>query len=163
MYLLSLCYTISIILASAKFKRLPVGDDWLGLESRFNNIAEKLSQISGSIPVSESKDLLKAIVETGATNTDHILKNMVDSVIKSICFDNYELFARMLLRFFPNRVTALQCANTLREHDLQYIADEIVANPNYPPDQVPGKYESKSAGELIAKRLQALQSCKINY
>lgn len=161
-YLLSLLYTITLLLAHAR-ARLASNTDHLGLESRFNNIAEKLKQLSDAIPISEIRQLLEMAKDHNTSEPNSFLEKWSASLLNSICFDNYELFTKILGDLFPNNETASKLKQHLRRHDLRYIADEIVASPDLKLGEKADLHEIDGAGNLIRRQLQALQSCKISY
>lgn len=162
-YLLSLLYTIILLLAHSRAKGLASSTDYLGLESRFNNITEKLTQLSVAIPVSEIRQLLELAKNFDMTEFDVFLGKWSESLIKSICFDNYELFARILGGLFPDSDTASKLQRHLRRHDLRYIADEVIGSPDLKIEEKESLHEIDGAGNLVKRQLQALQSCKISY
>lgn len=162
-YLLSLQYTIILLLANATSKALTSSTDYLGLESRFSNITEKLTQLSASIPVSEVRQLLELAKEFDRTELDGFLGSWSESLIKSICFDNYELFARILGDLFPGTNSANKLQRHLRRHDLRYISDEVVGSPDVKIDEKESLIEIDGAGSLVKRQLQALQAFKISY
>lgn len=163
-YLQSLMYTIILIVLRAKSKGVEFNVDQFGLEIRFNNIADKLSQISSEIPITDIKNLFANVNYSSSINFDYnlFLGKWVDFVIKSICFDNNSLFADILLMFFPSDDNVFKLADELRKHDLRFVADEIIGSHHLTPEDL-GKLDGYGAGDLIKNRLLTLQSCNINY
>jgi hypothetical protein len=163
MYLLALLYTILLLLAHDRSKKLSSITDYLGLEGRFNNIAENLTKLSAAIPVSEIRQLLELAKNFDRSELDDFLGKWTESLQKSICFDNYELFARILGGLFQDCGFADDMKRRIRKRDLRYIADKVVAACDLNRDQATILFEEESAGELIRKQLQALQACNITY
>jgi hypothetical protein len=162
-YLMSLMYSILLILALAKSKKIALGEGWLGLDVRFNSLSEKLIQLSSAIPISEIKSLLGTITHSKNNDCTQMLQRCVESISKSICFDNYELFASLLLRMFPCNQVASSLADDLRSRDLRYIADEILGATDLSHEITAERVEKMNAGDQIKQRIHTLHSCKINY
>lgn len=162
-YLLSILYSIILLLAHVKSKSVVFRRDSLGLESRFSSIEEMIKQLSSAIPVSDIRKLLDFVNNCDRSELDSFLEKWVESLLKSICFDNLDFFARILGCLFPDNVTASKLQRQLRRHDLRYITDELVGSPDSNPDEGEKLFEVDSAGYLIKKNLQALQSCNICY
>lgn len=162
-YLLSLLYTTILLLANFRAKGLASSTDYLGLESRFKNIAERLAQLSMSIPVNEITKLLELAKNLDMDELDVFLGKLSESLMKSICFDNYELFARISSYLFPDTNAASKLQQDLRRNDLRYIADEVVGSPDLTIEEKESLLEIDGAGNLVKRQLQALQSCKISY
>lgn len=162
-YLMSLMYCIILLIISAKSRNINLGGACLGLYARFENLSEKLVRLSSSIPVLEIKDLLDSVICPSEKDLNQILNSFVDSISKSICFDSYEIFARILLRIFPDSHVSSDLADALRSKDLRYIADMICGSFDLTDDRKMEIVEKINAGDLIKQRLRALQACKINY
>jgi glycosyltransferase involved in cell wall biosynthesis len=162
-YLLSLMYSIFLILAFAKSKKIILGEGWLGLEARFDSLAEKLNQLSSSISVSEMKSLFDAITQSSNNDCNQMLQRCVESISNSICFDNYELFASFLLRMFPDNQVASSLADDLRRRDLRYIADNAIGSADLNQEGIAEWLNKVNSGDLVKQRLRALQSCNITY
>jgi hypothetical protein len=163
MYLMSLIYTILLILVLAKSKKIELGMDFLGLEARFNSLADNLMQLSSAIPVSSIKELLENIKRSGNSDFNQMLQRSVDSISKSICFDNYALFATLLLKMFPDSQVASNLADDLRSRDLRYIADNILCSTVPNQGDLAECVIRLDAGDLVKQRLRVLQSCNLNY
>lgn len=162
-YLLSILYTIVLILVKIKIKGLNLGDNPLNLISRYDEIEGKIMNISENIPVENVRNLLKEILKSNIVDVDTILHQWTNSILNSICFDNFEVFARMLEIFFPNHKKAEQMKDYIRRRDLRYIADEVIGSPELHQETMVNLLEAEGAGALIKKQLSALKSCNITY
>jgi hypothetical protein len=87
----------------------------------------------------------------------------VESISKSICFDNHDFFASLLLRMLPDSQVLSGLADDLRSRDLRYISDKILCSTDSNQDDMMERIGEMSAGDLVKQRLHALQSCNLNY
>ena len=142
---------------------MEIGPDWLGLDTRFNSLADNLMQLSSAIPVSSIKELLEDIKRSGNNDFNQMLQRSVDSISKSICFDNYAFFATLLLKMFPDSQVASSLADDLRSRDLRYIADNILCSTVPNQGDLAECVIRLDAGDLVKQRLRVLQSCNLNY
>ena len=162
-YLTSLLYIIHFLLVKSKDEHFSADEDFLGLKIRFINITEKLIQLSPAIPVAEFKLLLGELESSRNDDCNKLLSSCATSISNSICFDNYGLFADILLRLFPNNQVARDLADELRNNDLRYFTEHVVASADLSSAKIREKTENMNAGELIKRRLRALQSWNITH
>jgi glycosyltransferase involved in cell wall biosynthesis len=162
MYLLSLLYAISLLVAAARWKGAGLEQDEIGLLNRYRGIEDKLKKLSGSIPVHEPARLhaVARQVEPGATA--QFLSEWAASLSQSILFDNLELFARAMNALFRGAPGVDDAVSAIRKKDLRHLADDVVASPMM-SGKHKGDAQKESAGELVKRQLRALQACGINY
>lgn len=162
-YLMSTMYAILLILALSKFKKIKLGVGSLGLEARFNSLTNTIIQVSSAIPALEIKSLLNEINHSSDNDCNQLLQACVCSIKKSICFDNHDLFANILLRFFPDSEVATSLAIDLRSFDIRHVADKILGSTDFGQVEIAERSGEINAGELVKQRLRNLQLCEINY
>lgn len=162
-YMLSLLYTLVLLMMQIKKKGLRLGHDPLGLISRYNIVEKKLIKLSVHIPVGHIKNILNLILKNNTVDFNNILHQWTESLLKSICFDNFEVFTDMLASFFPDNGTAADMKSRIRRRDLRYIADEVVGSPDLCREEMKDLLEEEGAGMLIKKQLSVLKSCNIAY
>ena len=161
-YLLSLLYTITIIIARIKRDKPDDTESLFGLTDRFNSIATKLRQLSDGIPVDELAKLLSLAQTINNDNCDPFVKIWSDSLSKSILFDNFGLFADILSSLYAGGEVE-HSVDTLRKQDLRFITDKILSSNETDPKAVQSFLSNLNAGQLIEQRLKTLQSYRIDY
>ncbi len=162
-YLLSLAYMTVILLAKSKNKSPSCSQDRLGLGERLRNITGKLSEISPVIPVGDIEELLQSIASPNSFVLDKFLEKLESFVIKSICFDNFSLFADVLLRLFPSNQGSSKLAAKLRSYDLRYRVENSYAPSESGLENGCHEYRISCSGQLMKNRLDTLKSCGITY
>lgn len=162
-YLMSLMYTILLILILERSNKSSCGENSLGLEARFKSLFDKLTQVSNAMPVSMTMSLFDKVTQPKNFDRDQMLKICVDSISQSICFDNHEFFASLLLNIFPDSQISSNLADDLRSKDLRYISDKILGSTNLNQEDKTKKIEKLNAGDLLKQRLRALQLCNLTY
>lgn len=164
-YLLSLLYTIILISAKSKSENLLSTNVFLTLLQRYDSIEEKLKEISSAIPVNALKQLLALAQQIDANTVKSFINQWVESLLGSICFDNFELFYQLSKNLFPdNDSDTAEIKQRLQKHDLRYITDEIIGAHDLNHDEMVNFFdEAENSGQLIKKQIESLQSCNINY
>lgn len=107
--------------------------------------------------------LVNRITNSQKTYTHKNLEAWTQAVTGSICFDNLELFASLLLNFFGNSNEIMTFVNHMRRFDLRYITENVIANNELDYVQINDNIEIKSAGLILKERLQKLNNAKLYY
>jgi len=90
------------------------------------------------------------------------LDRWTDSILKSICYDNFDLLARILKNIFPDQDAVSDIGQRLRKQDLRYATDKVVASPEMTRTEVQ-EWFAGSDGSLIQKRLEILRASNSSY
>lgn len=162
-YYTSLLYAVTLIIARFSQKNLHMDEDFGGLLTRYATIEQRLISISSSIPVNETRRLLVEAKKCSSENFQNFIEVWTTSLLRSIDFDNLEVFSIFLSSLFPEEKSIENCIQRIRKHDLRYIADEIASESTLCHDEARTCQEAESAGELIKKQLLALANCHITY
>ena len=162
-YLMSLLYTIVLLLKQAVRKGTAYSDNLLGLISRYESIENKLNQISNSIPTNSINILLSLTDPHNSIDLKTFLEQWVNSVVNSICFDNFTLFSLILGSLFADQDFTVDLQKCLLKRDIRYLADDVIGSPESSNETTVELLDSESPGELVKKRIQALQACNIFY
>lgn len=135
----------------------------LQLARRFDSYEAWLNGLSRHIRFHDIRELWDQAQWGGKADTERFLKKWAEICVNSICFDNIELFAQLLERFFKDNDRAKELAWWMRRHDLRYITEDVLANPEFKQNEIEARLEYLPAGEIIKKRINLLRASKIDY
>lgn len=154
---------VILLLAIALWQRKADGITALNLWKRFNILEGELNKISLHINFHREHQLMHEVCSGGNINLDTLLIRWGDYVRDSICFDNLELFAELLLKFFPGNPTSEIIVHKMRRNDLRYITEGILANPDLSREEKDECLESESASQILANQLETLRAAAIDH
>lgn len=158
-YLLSHVH-IQLLIAIASASRDKQGAKIL-LEKRMEDVSAKLAALSASIDLKPAKDLWNATGAEGSGNINKLLDAWLAMASDSICFDNFALYADLLLRMFPASAKAGEIAKSLRCLDLRYRAEKIT-----PDAQNRDTYKTspwRNTDIIIGRRLASLKKSGLTW
>lgn len=131
--------------------------------SAYENTEALLNTLSRRINVHGCRQLLVKASRAGKEQVGALLNEWVGLCLQSICFDNFEVFARLLEDLFGNGGMGAALAAKLRSFDLRYITEDVLADPQLSQGQMERKLEAEPAGAIIRARLDLLRACGLEY
>ena len=161
-YLLSLLYILVLVSARISENNSEGKDKSLRLTQRYDSIEKNLKNLLAPAQVDEPRRLLAMALQTDKRGMKSFLDLWADSVLKSICHDNFDLFARILGNIFPGQDATAGIEQRLRKQDLRYAADKVLASPEMTRAEVQG-WLAGSDAEPIKKRLELLRASNMTY
>jgi len=161
-YFLSLLYVMVLVLARIAENDSGSEDKSLRLVQRYEDIEKNLNSLLAPAQVEPLRRLLEMARQTSKRGMQAFLELWADSILKSVCYDNFDLLARILENIFPGQDGMAGIGQRLRQQDLRYAADKVLASPRMTRAEVQA-WLAGSDGEPIARRLEILQASNMTY
>jgi len=161
-YFLSLLYVMVLVLARIAENGSRSEDKSLHLVQRYEGIEKNLNSLLAPVQVEPLRGLLEMALQADKRGMQTFLDRWTDSILKSICYDNFDLLARILKNIFPDQDAVSDIGQRLRKQDLRYATDKVVASPEMTRTEVQ-EWFAGSDGSLIQKRLEILRASNSSY
>lgn len=163
-YLVSILYTIIFFISRLNLQiNNKLLDDYHGLINRYNTIKENLLNILPKNSLDQIDKLMFMSLKCNLSNYKEFIKQWTTSILNSICFDNYEIFALLMEDFCPKDQFFSTLIEDIRRHDLRYVSEQILCNPQLTFAEMEKHQEIINAGTLLKSQIQSLQNHKLIY
>lgn len=131
------------------------------LTALYERKEEAVNRISRHINIHGARHIFEKNLTLSEKDQPVLLWEWADLCLNSICFDNLEIFAQLLIALAGKRREGLGAAYKLRRNDPRYLTENVLADPNLEQKSIADKGINNKTTNLAGKYLEILKAARL--